>query len=367
MVTAVLGTVYFFIDANYLFNGANYRALVYLDLVSQFITLSLFPMMLIYIQSMNGKEFSSISIGMMLAPAVLMGGAATIIYLAMGVDNAATYMEAYDLAGGRPAGYEDKIYAIHDLFTMSIYNTLVGLWIALIWFQLVFRLTKNGFRAKKTASMLHEGRFISLQNIIYAFLLFFLFICLIRVVIGRTYLRNHHVISWILTISLSYILSQMFYISYWFQGGKVRYKFVGAADTKAAQIRNQAESEVNEEQMNALFRKFLSYIDEQKPYLDSSLSLDKVASDLSTNRTYVSEMMRVRFGTNFRNYINNLRVEEAKERLLEDPDAHLESIAAMSGFTSDSQLVKKFNEITGEPPRAWLKHQAGNENRQDTV
>ncbi len=39
------------------------------------------------------------------------------------------------------------------------------------------------------------------------------------------------------------------------------------------------------------------------------------------------------------------------------PEDGLEAIAARTGFISDTQLVKKFTEVTGESPRKWCKGQ----------
>ena len=41
----------------------------------------------------------------------------------------------------------------------------------------------------------------------------------------------------------------------------------------------------------------------------------------------------------------------------EGPSRTIEDIAADAGFSSSSQFVKKFKEITGTTPRAWLADQ----------
>ena len=97
-------------------------------------------------------------------------------------------------------------------------------------------------------------------------------------------------------------------------------------------------------------------MEEEKAYLRADLTLESAAADLSTNRTYLSECVREDFGTNFRDYVNSLRIEAAKKELLAHPGDNLSSIASRTGFASSSQLVKKFQEMTGLTPRRWSKN-----------
>ena len=49
--------------------------------------------------------------------------------------------------------------------------------------------------------------------------------------------------------------------------------------------------------------------------------------------------------------------EAAKREMMMHPEDGLEAIAARTGFISDTQLVKKFTEVTGESPRKWCRGQ----------
>lgn len=95
----------------------------------------------------------------------------------------------------------------------------------------------------------------------------------------------------------------------------------------------------------------------ERPYLDSELTVQDVCEELHTNRTYISELMSENFKMSFRDYIGLLRISEAKRLLREGPSRTIEDIAADAGFSSSSQFVKKFKEITGTTPRAWLADQ----------
>ena len=360
MYTAVLTCVYFFIDANYVNPEDSYKSLVYLDILSQFITLALFPMVVMYLFSLEDRQFTPMVNLLMFFPCVVLGCAATVIYLKIGFDKATEYIIAFDSFGGRPPGFEDSIYRIHDLFTMVIYNVALACWIAAIWFFLVQKMTRNGFRLSQVRTLLKERVIVSTLNIVCFLLILFLFVCMVRVVLGRQFLLVHDFINCFLSLLLAVILSQMFYISYWFQGGKVRYVLIGKdAERMKVGIKPGTTVMPLKYGQGSLHDRFHKYMDEEKPYLNPDFSIDDAAMELSTTRKYLSEMMDTELNCTFKSYINSLRVEEAKRLMLEKPDDHLEVVARASGFTSDSQLVKKFNEVAGEPPRAWLKNQSG--------
>lgn len=88
-------------------------------------------------------------------------------------------------------------------------------------------------------------------------------------------------------------------------------------------------------------------------YKDNSISVELVSKKLNTNRTYLARMMRDEFGTTFVNYINTLRVEEAKRLIRENKNERLEDIALMCGFASASTFTKTFKAITGVTPHMW--------------
>lgn len=84
-------------------------------------------------------------------------------------------------------------------------------------------------------------------------------------------------------------------------------------------------------------------------------TLEKAAAHLYTNRTYLSILINSQFGVPFRDYINRLRIECAKELIRSQRSSHLEDIALASGFSSGSQFSRKFKEIEGVTPNAWIR------------
>ena len=60
-----------------------------------------------------------------------------------------------------------------------------------------------------------------------------------------------------------------------------------------------------------------------------------------------------RMGVDFRTWRTNLRVEESKKLLLENPDASINIIAEASGFSDKSNFHRQFVKIVGCSPKEW--------------
>ena len=90
-----------------------------------------------------------------------------------------------------------------------------------------------------------------------------------------------------------------------------------------------------------------------KGYLDPSLSVDEISRQLNTNRTYVSKLVNVYYGMPFRDYLNHLRIEYAKQLMTDEPDAVIDYISVKSGFQSSTQFIRKFRELEGLTPTVW--------------
>ncbi|MEI7594264.1 MAG: tetratricopeptide repeat protein [Bacteroidota bacterium] len=96
----------------------------------------------------------------------------------------------------------------------------------------------------------------------------------------------------------------------------------------------------------------------EKAYTNSDLTLDKLAKQLKTNRTYLSEAINNTFNVSFSQWINNIRIEEAKKMLTakEFDIFSIEGIANMVGVSSISAFNSNFKKITGLTPSYFRKN-----------
>jgi AraC-like DNA-binding protein len=94
-----------------------------------------------------------------------------------------------------------------------------------------------------------------------------------------------------------------------------------------------------------------------KPYLNPNLSLNEVARQLNMNPRHLSQVINEKTGTNFNDYVNSIRIEEAK-RLLNSEDLKkltINAIALKSGFNSKSPFYAAFKRHTGISPKQFIK------------
>jgi len=92
-------------------------------------------------------------------------------------------------------------------------------------------------------------------------------------------------------------------------------------------------------------------------HLEPRLSIRDVAGRMATNETYVSRALNHGIGKGFNRFINELRVNHAKDLIQANRDNFL-NIAMDSGFNSKATFNRVFREISGETPSAFKKRTA---------
>ncbi len=103
---------------------------------------------------------------------------------------------------------------------------------------------------------------------------------------------------------------------------------------------------------NEHIESFEKFIKSEKNYLDANLSLDSVAENLQINKSYLSRIINMELEKGFSDYVNELRVEEAK-RYMSNPEFKnytLISIGLEAGFNSKSAFNSAFKKFTGMTP-----------------
>jgi len=95
---------------------------------------------------------------------------------------------------------------------------------------------------------------------------------------------------------------------------------------------------------------------QDKVYLDADLNLSMLAKQIGVNDSVLSAVINEAFKQNFRNFINERRVEEVKQKLTDPAYKHLSilGIALESGFNSEASFYRVFKTITGTSPKDFL-------------
>ncbi|WP_027330479.1 helix-turn-helix domain-containing protein [Marinimicrobium agarilyticum] len=98
-------------------------------------------------------------------------------------------------------------------------------------------------------------------------------------------------------------------------------------------------------------------MENDKIYLQQNLNIEQFGARLKLPVKEVSSVINKHFGTNFFEFINSYRVEEAK-RLLADPtltEKTILDILLESGFNSKSAFHRFFKRLVGESPSEYRK------------
>lgn len=94
-------------------------------------------------------------------------------------------------------------------------------------------------------------------------------------------------------------------------------------------------------------------------FLDSDLSLKKLAEILNSTSNKLSWLINEEKQVNFNDFINTYRMEHFKQLALDPENKNLTllGLAFDSGFNSKSAFNTSFKKLTGQTPRAWLNAQ----------
>jgi len=117
------------------------------------------------------------------------------------------------------------------------------------------------------------------------------------------------------------------------------------------------KSGLADEALQCIYCSLVQYIEKEQPYLDSNLTIFKLAETLNMPRHHISQAINTQSGKSFYDFINAYRVEEAKRRL-KNPEFinfTIQGIAIDSGFNSKATFNSAFNKFVGMTPSAYKK------------
>ncbi len=131
--------------------------------------------------------------------------------------------------------------------------------------------------------------------------------------------------------------------------------------TKKRKLRETAVS------FNDIIERSDRLLESKKLYLNENFSIDTLAREVGTNRTYLSRSIKHCRQENFAGYINRIKIEHAKRLINERAEGvckkpqynnplDLEDIAIASGFGSRRSFVRCFRQLEGITPTQFKNH-----------
>lgn len=117
------------------------------------------------------------------------------------------------------------------------------------------------------------------------------------------------------------------------------------------------QARVNQELIESLQRKIQQKIVFEKKYRDKSYTAKMLAEELETNTRYIAATLSMRYNTNFNNYVNKYRINDAISMLTNKryAEMNMEEIGLIVGFSNRQSFYTAFKEITGVSPKVYKR------------
>ena len=240
----------------------------------------------------------------------------------------------------------DYIKVVLEYFNIFYSIALIILSIKLI--NRYKKQTKNNFQLIQVLSI----RWLKILSYIFLIMgVYWLIPFTIEVFFGNNLQIYFYYFLWIALSILIYLLGHFgIYHFGVFQEQKSIHKF---SISRTALIQKDTASNIKNENLI----EFEKFIKEERNFLDANLSLESVAKKLNINKSYLSRLINSDLEKSFNDYINELRIEEAKTYLeqTEFENYTLLAIGLEAGFNSKTAFNSAFKKFTGVTPSEYKK------------
>lgn len=106
-----------------------------------------------------------------------------------------------------------------------------------------------------------------------------------------------------------------------------------------------------------LFRAAERKVVTKQLFLNKELSLELLANELETNRSYLSSAINTHSGSNFNQWLNDYRIHYIQQRM-HTANGDLIRLAEEAGFSSVNSFYRNFKRCVGMTPNEYLKQNA---------
>jgi len=116
-------------------------------------------------------------------------------------------------------------------------------------------------------------------------------------------------------------------------------------------------STLTNQKSKRLLTKLISIMENEQPFLDPDISLQALAQRMDITKEDLSQVINEQLNKNFKNFINEYRIEAAKKKLMDPKENQfvLLKIAFDVGFNSKSAFNASFKKCTGLSPSDFKK------------
>ena len=249
--------------------------------------------------------------------------------------------------GGLAIGPSDDVVTI-DIYSLSSIVTaaiLMSVPCYIAWSLLIMRRANRALAPRDVPRQFHwTAMFVAGLGVIWL-------VSLLSFLLGRHEAAPPHLVFW----GLALFVYAMSYL------GLTRTSVFSGPELEVLKQNLQPKyrkSGLSPAESATRYRTIVDYVEQQQAFLDNELSLQKLAAELEMSANHASQAINEFEKRNFRDFLNQRRVDEACRRLREQPDANLLALAFDVGFSSKSSFNRAFRKFTGSTPSEFA---TGNE------
>ncbi len=120
---------------------------------------------------------------------------------------------------------------------------------------------------------------------------------------------------------------------------------------------NAYRKNVNHLLMDDMMVRILGIIVIQKKYKDPNYTAKKLADDLGSNIRFISAIMRIKFHSSYKTFVNKYRIEEALSILTDKryQDLSMEDVGSMVGFPNRLTFYAAFYKFYKMTPKEYKR------------
>jgi len=336
-----------------------YDRLVVYRIIMQYSSLAIFPFAYFYLRSWYVDRISTASAFVMLLPSLLSSTSNVVVSCLLGISHCAQLLQS-KYSGSLYGVNLDTVENAYIILNYGVYQFLFFLSVGLSLVYVFYLLFSGKFKLGHIPAFLKGQKASFVANVICMFLFIFYILWGICIIFSSVFMDTMSVWSLLWSVVTSLVLFIMGYVAAVppLPGGyvslqKLRRPLDSSILLQQADTDNSDLSAQQQTGYDKIMDSFQELMVKNEGFLDPDMTIDEISRRLNSNRTYVSKLVNQYHGMPFRDYLNKLRMDYAKQLMLDEPDASIEYIAAKSGFQGSTQFIRKFKEHESVTPAAW--------------
>lgn len=112
-------------------------------------------------------------------------------------------------------------------------------------------------------------------------------------------------------------------------------------------------SKLNQADYSRILERLTHSLKDKKLYLKEDLTLEESAKEIKVSRHHLTESLSAGLNSNFYEFINLFRVDQAAKLMNEEPDLSISEVFYQSGFKSKATFYKYFRKKFGISPNEY--------------